>query len=224
MPRPKATARPHGRIILLSSPKGGTGKSSLARNILVSAAKSELRVLGIDFDPQETLHKWFLRRERVRESFPDCLQVEVSVASIGDWRNALKTTGEFDLVVLDTPPSIEVHYNAAMSLCSAADLVVVPCGATQDDVDASTPWMATLTQAGEPAAFVLNKTNRRTKSYETASTKLLQGGPLCPVEIRVLEDIHVSAGKGLAVMDFAKAKASDTFDALWSYILREARL
>lgn len=224
MPRPKVAARPHGRIILLSSPKGGTGKSSLARNILVSAAKSDMRVLGIDFDPQGTLYKWFLRRERVRQSFPDCLQVEVKIAAIGDWRNALKTTGEFDLIVLDTPPSIEIHYNAAMSLCSAADFVVVPCGATQDDVDASTPWMATLMQAGVPAAFVLNKTNRRTKSYEMARTKLLQVGPLCPVEIPLLEDIHVSAGKGLAVMDFAKPKAGDTFDALWSYVAREVQL
>ncbi len=224
MPRPKAATRPHGRVILLSSPKGGTGKSSLARNILVSAARSDMRVLGIDFDPQGTLHKWFLRRERVRESFPECPRVEVTAASIGDWRCALRAVSEFDLVVLDTPPSIEIHYNAAMSLCSAADFVMVPCGATQDDVDASTPWMGTLMQAGVPAAFVLNKTNRRTKSYETARTKLLQVGPLCPVEIPLLEDIHVSAGKGLAVMDFAKAKAGDTFDALWSYVAREARL
>ena len=224
MPRSKAAARPHGRVILLSSPKGGTGKSSLARNILVSAAKSDMCVLGIDFDPQGTLHKWFIRRERVRESFPECPRVEVRAAGIGDWRAALSAAGEFDLVVLDTPPSIEIHYNAAMSLCSAANLVVVPCGATQDDVDASTPWMATLMQAGVPAAFVLNKTNRRTRSYETARTRLLQVGPLCPVEIPLLEDIHVSAGKGLAVMDFAKAKGSDTFDALWSYVAREARL
>ena len=183
-----------------------------------------MRVLGIDFDPQGTLHKWFIRRERVRESFPECPRVEVRAVDIGDWRAALSAAGEFDLVVLDTPPSIEIHYDAAMSLCSAASLVVVPCGATQDDVDASTPWMTTLMQAGVPAAFVLNKTNRRTRSYETARTKLLQVGPLCPVEIPLLEDIHVSAGKGLVVMDFAKAKASDTFDALWSYVAREARL
>lgn len=224
MPRQKAATRLDGRVILLSSPKGGTGKSSLARNILVSAARSDLRVLGIDFDPQGTLHKWFLRRERVRESFPECPRVEVTAASIGDWRYALQAAKEFDLVVLDTPPSIEIHYNATMSLCSAADFVMIPCGATQDDVDASTPWMDTLMQAGVPAAFVLNKTNRRTKSYETARANLLQVGPLCPVEIPLLEDIHVSAGKGLAVRDFAKAKAGDTFAALWSYVAREARL
>lgn len=223
MPKPKA-ARSQGRIILLSSPKGGTGKSSLARNILVSAAKADVRVLGIDFDPQGTLHKWFLRRERVRESFPECPRVEVKAASLGEWRTALKAAGEFDLVVLDTPPGIEVQYNAAMSLCSAADFVMVPCGATQDDVDSSAPWMAALVQAEVPAAFVLNKANRRTKSYETVRTKLLQTGPLCPVEIPQLEDIHVSAGKGLAIMDFAKAKAHDTFDAFWSYVAREARL
>ena len=55
--------------MLLSSPKGGTGKSSLARNLLVCGAQAGLNVLGIDFDRQSTLHKWFLRRG-LREGIP----------------------------------------------------------------------------------------------------------------------------------------------------------
>ncbi len=82
--------------------------------------------------------------------------------------------------------------------------------------------MRTLTDAGIRASFVLNRANRRVKSYEAIRTKLLQVGALCPVEIPLLEDIHVSAGKGLAAPDFANAKASETFDALWAYVLREA--
>ncbi len=41
MPRSKPVRREPGRIILLSSPKGGTGKSSLARNLLVSGCIGE---------------------------------------------------------------------------------------------------------------------------------------------------------------------------------------
>ncbi len=100
--------------------------------------------------------------------------------------------------------------------------MLVPTGATQDDLDSVTPWMRMLLAAEVRASFVLNKANRRVRSYETIRTKLLQAGSLCPVEIPTLEDIHVSAGKGLAVPDFARAKASETFDALWAYVSREA--
>ncbi|WP_159994598.1 ParA family protein [Roseomonas sp. 18066] len=219
---PKKTER--CRIILVSSPKGGVGKSSLVRNILVAAARRGLRAEGIDFDPQGTLHKWAIRRERVRESFPECPEVPVREAELGNWRNALKPGEGTQLLVLDTPPSIEVHYSAALSLCTSADFVLVPTGATQDDVDSVMPWMATLASAEVKAAFILNKANRRTKSYESIRAKLLQGGALCPIEIPLLEDIHVSAGKGLGVLDFNRGRANDTFEALWSYVAREASL
>ena len=224
MPRSEPVGREPGRIILLSSPKGGTGKSSLARNLLVSGSKAGLDVLGIDFDPQATLHKWHLRRERLREGLPECPHVEVTPADLGNWRAVLEGAASRGLVVVDTPPTIEHYYNAALGLSAAAHLVLVPCGQTQDDVDSVTPWMQTLAGADIKAAFVLNKANRRTRSYDMTRGKLLKVGSLCPVEIPTLEDIHLSAGRGLSVLDVRGAKAADTFDALWSYITREARL
>jgi len=218
-------ARPlGGRIVLLSSPKGGTGKSSLARNLLVCGAQAGLNVLGIDFDRQSTLHKWFLRRERLREGIPEAPRVEVRPAALADWRRVLDEAAAYDLVVLDTPPSIEDHYNAAVGLAGASHLVLVPCGQTQDDIDSVSPWMTTLVKSGVSAAFVLNKANRRTKSYEAARGRLLKVGALAPVEIPALEDIHLTAGKGLSVLDVKGAKATESFDALWSYIAREAGL
>src|SRR5688500_10011104 len=123
-----------GRIILIASPKGGVGKSSLTRNILISAAKEGLRVLGVDLDQQQTLMKWHVRRERVRQSFPECSHVRVIAVPLGEWRAALREADNHDLLVIDTPPSLEAQYGAALSLCEAADFVLVPCGATQDDV------------------------------------------------------------------------------------------
>jgi chromosome partitioning protein len=224
MPRSKPVGREPGRVILLSSPKGGTGKSSLARNLLVSGAKTGLDVLGVDFDPQGTLHKWFLRRKRLREGLPECPEVAVSQADLGNWRAVVEGAASRGLVVIDTPPTIEHYYNAALGLSAAAHLVLVPCGQTQDDVDSVTPWMQTLTGADIRAAFVLNKANRRTRSYDMIRAKLLKFGALCPVEIPTLEDIHLSAGRGLSVLDVRGAKAADIFDALWSYVAREARL
>lgn len=224
MARPKPDKPQRGRLILVASPKGGVGKSCLCRNILVSAAKDGIRVLGVDLDQQQTLAKWHARRERVRQTFPDCAEVSVMVVPVAEWRTAIKAAEGYDLVVIDTPPNIEAQYGAALSLCSAADFVLVPTGATQDDVDSCAPWMKVLVDAEIPASFVLNKANRRVKSYETIRAKLLQVGSLCPVEVPTLEDIHVSAGKGLAVPDFTNAKAAATFEALWCYVGREAGL
>lgn len=181
-------------------------------------------MLGIDLDQQQTLTKWHTRRLRVRQTYPDCVDAPVMAAPISDWRTVLREAANYDLLVIDTPPSIEAQYGAAMSLCAAADLVLVPTGATQDDVDSCTPWMRLLAEANIRSSFILNKANRRVRSYEAIRTKLLQAGPLCPVEIPTLEDIHISAGKGLAILDFARPKSGETFAALWAYVAREANL
>ncbi len=216
--RSKGTAE--GRVLLVASPKGGVGKSSLCRNILVAAVLAGARVQGVDLDAQQTLVKWHQRRELVRKTYPETPDVPVLGMALADWRAALREAPRFDLTVIDTPPSIEVQYGAAVALCQAAHHVLVPTGATQDDVDSVTPWMRTLTEAGVPASFVLNKANRRVKSYEAVRTKLLKAGSLCPVEIPMLEDIHVSAGKGLAVLDLSNRKTNETFDSLWAYVAR----
>ena len=210
-----------GRVVLVASPKGGVGKSSIARNLLVSAAYAKLRVFGLDFDRQETLAKWHARRERVRRSFPEAIEVPVVAAPIGEWRAALEDKSRYDLVVIDTPPVIEDAYTAALSLCAASDHVLVPTGATQDDIDSVVPWMRTLRSNDIRASFVLNKVNPRVKSFGTARNKLLQVGSLCPIEVPTLEDIHVSAGKGLAVLDMGKGKPTEIFEGVWTYVARE---
>src|SRR4051812_13586966 len=50
------------RVILVSSPKGGVGKTSISRNLAVAAAMGGLRVATLDFDAQGTLTKWWSKR------------------------------------------------------------------------------------------------------------------------------------------------------------------
>jgi chromosome partitioning protein len=213
-----------GRVLLVASPKGGVGKSSLSRNVLVAATIAGLRVRGVDLDAQQTLVKWYQRREFLRRSYPETPEVPVVGVALSEWRAAAKDASDYDLTVLDTPPSVEQQYAAALDLCETAHHVLVPTGATQDDVDSVTPWMQTLNRAGIPCSFVLNRANRRVKSYETIRAKLLKVGELCPIEIPLLEDIHVSAGKGLAVLDMTTKRTNETFDALWTYVARKLGL
>src|SRR3712207_2826514 len=105
-----------GRIVLLISPKGGTGKSSLARHLLVCGALAGLNVFGVDFDRQGTLTKWAQRREKLRQGIPEIPAVTVQEAEMAEWRQAAEAAAAYDLTVIDTPPSIEDYYNAAIGL------------------------------------------------------------------------------------------------------------
>ncbi len=211
------------RIILLSSPKGGVGKSSIARNLLVIAAQSGRKVLGLDFDQQGTLATWANRRERARVTLPQIVPVPVKPFKLNSWREALDTArkSEHDFIVIDTPPSIELNFNAILSLGSEANLTFVPCQQSQDDLDSIRPWMEMLSTSRANAVFVINKANRRTRSYATIRAKLLDLGAVCPVEIPQLEEIPFAQGKGLGVMDLNKPTSGETFQALWSYLSRE---
>src|SRR5919199_1156326 len=85
------------RILLISSPKGGSGKSVLSRHLLVSAAQAGVRVLGLDFDRQQTLAKWAARRARTREAFPDFAEAVVEPVTLQDWRTALRRSEDYRL-------------------------------------------------------------------------------------------------------------------------------
>jgi chromosome partitioning protein len=211
---------------MLSSPKGGVGKSSISRNLLVSAARAGRSVTGLDLDAQKTLTTWVERRERLRRSAPALPAVPVVTASLDDWRAGLKQAraSGADLIVVDTPPSIELNVAAITALTASVDLTLVPSLPTQDDVDSTAPWMARLRGGNAKAAFVLNRANARTKSYTAMRVKLLGFGPLCPMEIPTLEEIHTAAGKGLGVLDLTRATSSETFEGLWKYVCLEVGL
>src|SRR5688500_16538439 len=48
--------------VLLTSPKGGCGKTELTKHLAVAAAISGLNVAVVDFDRQRTLTRWWKRR------------------------------------------------------------------------------------------------------------------------------------------------------------------
>lgn len=212
------------RILLVSSPKGGSGKSVLSRHLLVSAAQSGLKVIGLDFDRQQTLAKWSARRARTREAFPDFYATAVEAVTLQDWRGALKLTAGYDLAVIDTPPSVEDHLPAIDALGEVADLILVPAVCTQDDVESVAPWIKALAAKGFRCSVVLNRANRRTTSYARMRGVLVKAGAVCPTELPQLEDIHVPSTKGLTLLDYSKSRGIAPFEEIWAYVQRELKL
>ena len=212
------------RVLLVSSPKGGSGKSVLSRHVLVSAVQAGIHAIGLDFDRQQTLTKWAARRARTREAFPDFAETVVRAVTLQDWRGALRHIEGYQLAVLDTPPSVEDHLPAIEALGEAADLVLVPAVCTQDDVDSVAPWIRALTGKGLRCSVVLNRANRRTTSYARMRGVLVKAGSVCPTELPQLEDIHVPASKGLTLLDYSKSRGIEPFEEIWAYVRREVGL
>ena len=213
-----------GKIILVSSPKGGSGKSVLARHLLVSASQAGLDVLGIDFDRQGTFEKWAERREATRATFPEFAKANVAPARLQDWRAGLRLTEKRALTIIDTPPSVEDHLTAISQLAEAADLVIVPAVCTQDDIDSVGPWIEVLKHRNPRSLIVLNRANRRTTSFARMRGRLIKIADVCPVEIPQLEDVHVPSTKGLTLLDYTKSRGQEPFDEVWAYVRRQVKL
>jgi chromosome partitioning protein len=116
--RVKWATQKQSRIIVLGGSKGGCGRSTIARNLLVLAAQSKIKCIGIDLDRQATLARWAERRERARVSAPALTQVDVIQADLADWQSALAKCVDRDLIVIDTAPGVEMAI-ASMRVPSA---------------------------------------------------------------------------------------------------------
>ena len=147
------------RRIILASPKGGAGKTTLCRNLAATAAAEGLRVAIGDLDPQRTLTKWWRRRkssERPMQHYE--LSMEDANVLAGDG-----AVEDCDVFLIDTPPAIEAYPTPLRHLIDAADFIVVPSRPTLDDAESAAPFMQVLRRRKRPAAFVINAVKPRTR-------------------------------------------------------------
>lgn len=132
------------------SQKGGVGKSTLARDIARQFAADGWKVKIADLDLKQTTSvSW----NAVRQA--GGIEPELSVESFPSPQKALTVSG-FDLLVFDGKPHSDIETKRIAEVC---DLVVIPTGATRDDLMPQTLLAHELVAAGiRPAkiVFVLN--------------------------------------------------------------------
>ena len=115
------------QVITVAQQKGGAGKTTLASNLAAGFAGEGRRVAVLDCDPQGSLGRWFLERAE-----GDRPEMELSTASAwGAGWEVKKLARTHDVIVIDTPPKLDGDLRPAIK---AADLVVVPVGASLADV------------------------------------------------------------------------------------------
>ena len=199
--------------ILCASPKGGSGKSNLTRNLAVAAVLDGIKVATADLDPQATLTIWNRRRPE-------------NIAPIPHYRvpwndaDALTEDGEladYQALFIDTPPSIETQPAAFIKLVNAADLIVVPCRPSFDDAESAGPFLKHLRAEGRRAVVVLNFVKPRVNN-NAVKNYLLEVAEICPVEMADRTDYARAGAKGMGLMDVPNHVGAEEIRGVWLFV------
>lgn len=199
-------------VISFVTQKGGSGKTTLAINCAVVAARSGRRVLLLDLDAQGSAAAWYLRREDEQP-----LVVRGSAAELNKLAE-LERAGKFDWIFIDTPGREDTTTAAAIS---RSDFCIIPSRPSPVDLEATPPTVETIRRLGKPAAFVLVQTPPRSYRIGEAEEVLSRSADmfLCPVHIvqrNAYQDAHIS---GLGVTELEpKGKAAEEIRELWRWV------
>jgi chromosome partitioning protein len=200
------------------SQKGGTGKSTLARQFAVLNGPSLL----IDRDPQHTTVKWWNRRREVNPApdFPDLIDLDGTTLTTAVEALRRKPDG---LLFIDTRPAVDEPVAEAARV---SDLVIIPIRPSPDDLEAVGETLKTIRRLGKPAVLVVNaaKTGARALSARAALSRYPV--PVCPVHIAD-RTVYLDAaleGRGVGEMRGSVARAAFIeLQKSWEWIQEYAR-
>ncbi|WP_149541420.1 ParA family protein [Siccirubricoccus phaeus] len=191
------------KLLVLHTPKGGSGKSTVAREIAVAASLAGRNVAMADLDPQGTTAGWYRRRQAEAPALVRW--------SPGAPLEALEGAG-LDWLVVDTPPATPPFLPA---LLAQADAVLVPVRPTPDDLLAAAPIARSLARC--PSwAFVLSQVPPRSRLTDGAARQLASLGRVAPAQLTFRADFPAAAITGQAAVEFT-GKAAEEARALAAY-------
>jgi chromosome partitioning protein len=143
--------------------KGGVSKSTLSRAIAVELARSGLAVRIADLDVlQGSQVDW--HRDRLGAGLSPTPAVQLH-PSLDD---ALAHAGEADVLVVDGPARADKE---TVSIAKACDLVVIPTGASLDDLRPAVRVAHSLVKAGIPSSRIICALSRISTETEAEAAR-----------------------------------------------------
>lgn len=155
-----------GKIVVISKLKGGSGATTLTRELATAALDAGQSVAIIDLDAQGSLTNWWNRRTAATPDAGPKL-IQLSPEKLPSVMDQLRR--KFDLVLIDTPPST---HDALRNIASKADMAVIPTKPTPDDLDAVGPVIRQL-RGVVPMAFVISQVTSKRSPDAVEATELL---------------------------------------------------
>jgi chromosome partitioning protein len=199
-------------VLAIIGQKGGTGKTTTALELAVTACLAGRDVAVIDLDPQTTAANWSDRRGKETPAVVSC-----QVARLAQVLEAAAKGGA-NLAIIDTPGK---STDALIGAAKAADFVLIPIQPQLYDIETLASLKDVLTLAGNPpAAVFVNRAPIQGKRHtETQAAAAAQGFTVCPVVI-FTRAAHGDAGNiGLAAAEYEPTgKAAHEMTELYAYI------
>ena len=147
------------QVITIAQQKGGAGKTNIAAHIAVSLAQTGRRIAIIDIDPQGSLSRWHILREK---KFGIGYTGLHFVASSG-WRIEgviSNLQNKMDYIIIDAPPHTETESKSAIR---ASSLVIVPMQPSPTDLWATEVTIDFAKSENIPVKILINRHNPTSK-------------------------------------------------------------
>lgn len=200
------------KTVAILSQKGGTGKTTLAINLAVEAAKRLGSPVGLlDLDPQASAASWGDSRNQTNPLVTSC-----QASRLGHHLDHFNKQG-IALAFIDTAPHSET---ASLAAARVADLVLIPLRPAIFDLRAIAMTIDLVGVAKVPAYAVLNAVPPRGGlANEAAEAVLNYGLALAPVRITQRSALVHSLTHGQAISEYEPSgKGNAEFSKLFDWM------
>jgi chromosome partitioning protein len=213
------------KVIVLASSKGGVGKTTLAFNLAVHAARAGagprkgVGVQLIDRDPQRSLMNLCTLRRETPELKADNPMLLDNVTTVASTVADLADSGfARDYLIVDTPASLMTVLHEALA---AADAIIVPLQASPLDIAAQDAVLDMVDRLGkrDRLVFVLNRVDGRSGMVADTLNEVAPRSPHKPLKIANRTDYARAAVTARAAVE-VNADAAKEIATLWTAVTR----
>ena len=197
-------------IVVITSQKGGSGKTTVTAHLAVAAERvGHGPVVVIDTDPQQTLATWWKVREAEAPKF-----APVSLLELPDKLAVLAQMG-FTYCFIDTPPALTEQNRQVLGL---ADLILIPTRPSPNDLWSLGATLDLVKQAGTPFVFVLTQAKGNARITVQTLAALSEHGQVLQSVIHDRVDYAASMTDGRTALELRPSgPATVEAAALWDF-------
>jgi len=210
------------QTIVLTTQKGGSGKSTLSISLALAAIRAGHNVRLIETDPQGTVSNWKRRRP-----YASPIVEPIYAAREVEERLRLIARDGVTVTIVDTAGGETAATNSAIRY---SDLCLIPTRPSIADIEATAATLRVIRAWHRPFAYVLNQTPIRAAArlagaeHALGAEAALDAAEIVAQPFVVMRNDYQDAlSAGLAVCEHAPGgKSAEEIRALWQWV--ETRL